>query len=66
MNISKKYLGQSLNQIYQIMYLFIQKDLLLISKKIDTKFVEEYNQKGYGHIKGVFSYDQIEELKSEA
>ena len=34
--------------------------------KIDPKFVEEYNEKGYAHIKGVFSSDQIEELKSEA
>lgn len=34
--------------------------------KIDPKFVEEYNKNGYAHIKGVFSSDQIEEIKAEA
>ena len=60
----KKFQGNNKSNILNNFFLNSKK--FTTNFKIDPKFVQEYNENGFAHIKGVFSSDQIEELKAEA
>ena len=50
---------------YKLSNIFLNSRRFSTNFKMDPKFVEDFREKGFAHIKGVFSSDQIEEIKAE-